>query len=64
MQDLVDVTPPTHPICLGLALNFSLNSPNHACHLAKQVFDNAIAKLDTLSEELQGFNFDYATTLQ
>ena len=28
-----------------------LNSPNCACHLAKQTFDNAIAELDTLSEE-------------
>ncbi|KAE9405056.1 14-3-3 1 protein [Gymnopus androsaceus JB14] len=49
--------PPTHPIHLGLALNFSvfyyeiLNSPNCACHLAKQAFDDAIAKLNTLSEE-------------
>jgi 14-3-3 protein epsilon len=49
--------PPTHPIRLGLALNFSvfyyeiLNSPDHACHLAKLAFDDAIAELDTLSEE-------------
>ncbi|MED6266331.1 hypothetical protein ILYODFUR_013735 [Ilyodon furcidens] len=48
---------PTHPIRLGLALNFSvffyeiLNSPEEACHLAKQAFDDAIAELDTLSEE-------------
>ncbi|KAJ1909886.1 14-3-3-like protein GF14 chi, partial [Tieghemiomyces parasiticus] len=28
-----------------------LNSPDRACHLAKQSFDDAIAELDTLSEE-------------
>lgn len=49
--------PPTHPIRLGLALNFSvfyyeiLNSPDKACGLAKAAFDDAIAELDTLSEE-------------
>ncbi|KAG4201238.1 hypothetical protein ERO13_A05G266100v2 [Gossypium hirsutum] len=49
--------PPTHPIRLGLALNFSvfyyeiLNSPDRACNLAKQAFDEAIAELDTLGEE-------------
>eukprot|EP00270_Netrium_digitus_P002600 TRINITY_DN1295_c0_g1_i1.p1 TRINITY_DN1295_c0_g1~~TRINITY_DN1295_c0_g1_i1.p1 ORF type:complete len:291 (+),score=57.80 TRINITY_DN1295_c0_g1_i1:128-874(+) len=48
---------PTHPIRLGLALNFSvfyyeiLNSPERACTLAKQAFDEAIAELDTLGEE-------------
>ncbi|CAH8326675.1 unnamed protein product [Eruca vesicaria subsp. sativa] len=48
---------PTHPIRLGLALNFSvfyyeiLNSPDRACSLAKQAFDDAIAELDTLGEE-------------
>ncbi|KAM5438282.1 hypothetical protein McanCB56680_004165 [Microsporum canis] len=47
----------THPIRLGLALNFSvfyyeiLNSPDRACHLAKQAFDDAIAELESLSEE-------------
>ncbi|MCO5548919.1 hypothetical protein L7F22_002382 [Adiantum nelumboides] len=49
--------PPTHPIRLGLALNFSvfyyeiLNSPDRACTMAKQAFDEAIAELDTLGEE-------------
>jgi len=48
---------PTHPIRLGLALNFSvfyyeiLCSPDRACHLAKQAFDDAIAELDTLNED-------------
>jgi 14-3-3 protein epsilon len=48
---------PTHPIRLGLALNFSvfyyeiLNSPERACHLAKQAFDDSIAELDTLGED-------------
>jgi 14-3-3 protein epsilon len=49
--------PPTHPIRLGLALNFSvfyyeiMNSAERACRLAKAAFDDAIAELDTLSEE-------------
>ncbi|XP_059376564.1 tyrosine 3-monooxygenase/tryptophan 5-monooxygenase activation protein, theta polypeptide b [Carassius carassius] len=48
---------PTHPIRLGLALNFSvffyeiLNCPEKACALAKQAFDEAIAELDMLHEE-------------
>jgi len=48
---------PTHPIRLGLALNFSvfyyeiLNSPTEACSLAKKAFDDAIAMLDSLSED-------------
>ncbi|KAL6573281.1 14-3-3 protein 7 [Orobanche hederae] len=48
---------PTHPIRLGLALNFSvfyyeiLNSPERACYLARQAFDEAIAELDSLKEE-------------
>ncbi|CAL5414925.1 unnamed protein product [Camellia sinensis] len=49
--------PPTHPIRLGLTLNYSvfyyeiLNSPERACRLAKQAFDEAIAELDSLNEE-------------
>ncbi|XP_066350694.1 14-3-3-like protein GF14-A [Miscanthus floridulus] len=57
-QDIaVKELPPTHPIRLGLALNFSvfyyeiLNSPDRACSLAKQAFDEAISELDTLGEE-------------
>uniref|UniRef100_A0A7N0TW05 14-3-3 domain-containing protein n=1 Tax=Kalanchoe fedtschenkoi TaxID=63787 RepID=A0A7N0TW05_KALFE len=48
---------PTHPIRLGLALNFSvfyyeiLNSPDRACNLAKEAFDQAISELDSLGEE-------------
>jgi 14-3-3 protein epsilon len=47
----------THPIRLGLALNFSvfyyeiLNSPDRACHLAKAAFDDALSGLDALSDE-------------
>ncbi|KAF3523167.1 hypothetical protein F2Q69_00050060 [Brassica cretica] len=58
LQDIANAElAPTHPIRLGLALNFSvfyyeiLNSPDRACSLAKQAFDDAIAELDTLGEE-------------
>ncbi|CAH9052065.1 unnamed protein product [Cuscuta europaea] len=53
---LVDLSS-THPIRLGLALNFSvfyyeiLNSSDKACVMAKQAFEEAIAELDTLGEE-------------
>lgn len=53
---VTDLTP-THPIRLGLALNFSVfyyeifNSPDSACDLAKKAFDDAIAELDSLSED-------------
>ncbi|GAB4838422.1 hypothetical protein Ancab_039842 [Ancistrocladus abbreviatus] len=57
-QDIANAElPPTHPIRLGLALNFSvfyyeiLNSPDRACSLAKQAFDEAISELDTLGED-------------
>jgi len=48
---------PTHPIRLGLALNFSvfmyevMDQPDSACKLAKTAFDDAIAELDSLDEE-------------
>ena len=44
----VEHLPTTHPIRLGLALNFSvfyyeiLSLPEQACALAKQAFDDAI----------------------
>jgi len=47
----------THPIRLGLALNFSVfqyevqGKQEEACSLAKKAFDDAIAELDTLDEE-------------
>jgi hypothetical protein len=47
---------PTHPIRLGLALNYSvcfyeiLKKPKEACELAKSAFDLAISKLDKLKE--------------
>jgi len=52
-----DQMQPTHPIRLGLALNYSVffyeikNAPDRACQLAKQAFDEAIAELDTLNED-------------
>jgi len=48
---------PTHPIRLGLALNYSVfkyevrGENSQACELAKTAFDEAIAELDTLDEE-------------
>jgi len=47
----------THPIRLGLALNFSvfyyevLNNPDEACKMARQAFEDAIAELDNVSED-------------
>ena len=57
----------THPIRLSLVLNWSvfyyeiLSSPDIACKLAKQAFDNAIADLDGLEEDE---NRDSATIMQ
>jgi len=50
------VLEPTHPIRLGLALNYSvcfyeiLKQKKKACQLAKDAFDEAISKLDKLEE--------------
>jgi 14-3-3 protein epsilon len=47
----------THPIRLGLALNFSVfyyevqNDPSKACQLAKQAFDDAIADIEHIEED-------------
>jgi len=47
----------THPIRLGLALNFSvfhyevLGSPEEACKMARSAFEEAIAELDSVGEE-------------
>ena len=44
----------THPIRLGLALNFSvfyyevLNDPSKACNLAKTAFDEAIGDIESI----------------
>lgn len=49
--------PKTHPIRLGLALNYSvfhyeiMNKTQRACELAKDAFDEAIKELDDLKEE-------------
>jgi len=57
MNDEVVALAPTHPIRLGLALNFSVfyyeikSDPTKACELAKQAFDDAIAELDQLKED-------------
>ena len=49
--------PPTHPIKLGLYLNFSvffyeiMKENDKACELAKGAFDDAISQLDNLKED-------------
>merc|ERR1712080_723788 len=47
----------THPIRLGLALNFSvfqyevLGNPDEACKMARTAFEDAIAELDNVAED-------------
>merc|ERR1712007_402541 len=47
----------THPIRLGLALNYSvfqyevLSNPDEACKMARQAFEDAIAELDNVAED-------------
>jgi len=47
----------THPIRLGLALNYSvfqyevLQSPDEACKMARTAFEDAIAELDNVAED-------------
>jgi len=49
--------PVTHPIRLGLALNYSvfqyevLGSPEDACKMARTAFEDAIAELDNVAED-------------
>lgn len=56
-QEKAEQLATTHPIRLGLALNYSvfyyeiLNSPEEACKLAKTAFDGAIADLEGLDDE-------------
>merc|ERR1712031_71898 len=47
----------THPIRLGLALNYSvfqyevLSNPDEACKMARTAFEDAIAELDNVQED-------------
>merc|ERR1711982_34825 len=47
----------THPLRLGLALNFSvfqyevLSQPDEACKMARTAFEDAIAELDNVAED-------------
>ncbi|CAE8613848.1 unnamed protein product [Polarella glacialis] len=56
-ETAISELPPTHPIRLGLALNFSVfyyevyASPEKACLLAKAAFDDAMQVMDSLDED-------------
>lgn len=55
--DVAQQLEPTHPVRLGLALNYSVfhyeieGCPEKACKLAKESFDKAVAELDNLDQE-------------
>merc|ERR1712186_141200 len=55
----------THPIRLGLALNFSvfqyevLSQPEEACKMARTAFEDAIAELDNVAED----SYKYSTLI-
>jgi len=55
----------THPIRLGLALNYSvfqyevLQQPEEACKMARTAFDSAIAELDNVAED----SYKYSTLI-
>jgi len=55
--EVADELDPTHPVRLGLALNYSVffyeieGNPDKACKLAKDSFDKAVAELDNLDQE-------------
>ena len=54
---IAEQLPHTHPIKLGLALNYSvffneiLSDHEKACKISKEAFDNAMPDLDKLEEE-------------
>lgn len=57
MTDQAQELKPTHPVRLGLALNYSvfyyeiLKQPDIAVKLAKTAFDNAINEIDDLEDD-------------
>lgn len=56
-ETAISELPATHPVRLGLALNFSVfyyevfSSPEKACLLSKAAFDDAMAVMDSLDED-------------
>jgi hypothetical protein len=56
-MEFAESLPSTHPVRLGLALNFSVyyyeidNDSKKACKLAKEAFDEAIGELDNVQDD-------------